>query len=297
MNVTLPGLTRPGVSRIGLGCRAFIGPDDRVDPRTAAALIRFAVEEGVALIDDAGSVLDGAGRRQVRRIIATRREEILLTAHVRAEPNRSPLGGLVCDAELRRMAVDHIDICFLHPNGSQVPIEDHVGDLAKLVAAGKIRGLGIADGTGQDLRRAHATHPIVAISSRYSLLERGMEVEVLPVARELGLIVVAAAPLGGGTLADRTLDPGSAEALRHPALAKALCELQELATELNTGRARLALAWLLSRGPDVTAVPSTRDRVHLEMNLMARRVQIPSEVADRLTAAFPVGGFGLPGSK
>jgi aryl-alcohol dehydrogenase-like predicted oxidoreductase len=297
MQATLPGMTRPEASRIGLGCRAFAGPGGLVDPRAAAALIWFAIEAGVALIDDVGSVLDGVGRSQVHRTIAARREEILLTAHVRPEPGRAPDGSLACDAELRRMAVDHIDICFLHATGSGIPIEDHVGDLAQLVAAGKIRRLGIADGTSQDLRRAHATHPIVAFSSRYSLLERRTEADSLPVARELGLMVVAAAPLGRGVLANHTPDQRSAEAWRHPVLAEALSGLQELATELNIGRARLALAWLLSRGPDIAPVPSTRDRVHLEMNVMAQRVQLPPEVADRLAAVFPVGGFGPPPSE
>ena len=292
MKTTPPGLTLPDASRIGLGCRSFAGPGGPVDPRAAAALIWFAVEEGVALIDDAGIVLDSAGHRQIRQTIAARREEILLTAHVRLEPGHTRCGSMACDAELRRMAVDHIDICFLHAAGSPIPIEDQVGDLAQLVAAGKIRRLGIVDGTGQDLRRAHATHPLGAFSSRYSLLDRRTETDCLPVARELGLMVVAAAPLGGGMLTSRLVDPRLAEASRPPSLTDALCELQRLATELNTGIARLALAWVLSRGPDIAPVPSTRDHVHLEMNVMAQRLRIPPEIADRLAAVFPIGGPG-----
>jgi aryl-alcohol dehydrogenase-like predicted oxidoreductase len=291
MQATLPGLTRPGVSRIGLGCRAFTGPRGPLDARSAAALVGFAADKGVALIDGLGSALDSAGRRQVRRVVADRREEILLTAHVHPLPGRAPGGAAACDAELRRMAVGYLDICFLHPTGSGIPIEDHVGDLAESVAAGKIRRLGIAGGSSQDLRRAHATHPIDAFSTPYSLLERRSEADGLPTARELGLMVVAAAPLGQGVLTNHTLNPCSAEASRRPVLAQALRELQELATELNIGSARLALAWLLSQGPDIVPVPSTRDRVHLEMNVMAQRVHVPPEVAARLAEVFPVGGF------
>lgn len=280
---TFLGRTGPAASRIGLGCGSFSGVYGPVDQRAAADILAFALDQGVALIDSAGCALGDAGRRPVHRLIAARREQIVLTGHLRPADEA---GGAVaaCEALLRRMRVDHIDLCFLDAGFTGLRLEDRVSALAGLIAAGKVRHLGLREASGAQLRLAHRIHPVAALAVEYSLIAREPEIERLPAARELGVAVVGTAPLGRGLLTGRDL---AAAGGGSPARAT-LRRLQAVAADLDVGMPRLALAWLLSRGPDIIPVPSTGNRVHLEMNLMATRMTAPAGALDRLTEASTV---------
>lgn len=310
-----PFLARTGTpaSRMGLGSHALSGTYGPVDARTVADLLAFAVDEGVALIDGAGCTRsEPARRRAVHRVIAARRDQVVLSGHLRpADEAADPVAA--CEALLRRLRVDYLDICFLDagldprtdqgpdtgPNAllgtalADVPLEERIGAVAGLVEAGKVRHLGVRNATGGQLRLAHRTHPIAALAVDYSLAARGAETDRLPAARELGLAVVAAAPLNRGLLTGRVPVAADPPGLI-PATAATLRRLQELAAELDVGMARLALAWLLSRGADIIPVPSTRNRVHLEMNMMAARMTVPAEALERLTDAAGATGADAP---
>ncbi|WP_354639901.1 aldo/keto reductase [Kitasatospora camelliae] len=289
-------------ARLGLGCLPLGGGYGRVDPARALRLVRHALDSGAALLDAAEPDAGGEVLRLVGRAVAGRRDEAVITAHSRpltapaADAAATPAAA--CDRALALLGVDHLDLFYLHPPGSPEPVEETVGAAAALVAAGKVGALGIAGVDAGQLVRAHAVHPLATVAVEYSLLDRGAERDLLPAARRLGLLVTAVRPLAGGLLAGRIaaradLGPGDARLAdprfsveRLAAVRELLTELQSTASRHDLGAARLALAWLLSRGEDVLPLPGTRDRVHLEMNLSARRIELPAPARETLTALF-----------
>jgi aryl-alcohol dehydrogenase-like predicted oxidoreductase len=305
------GATGPVSSGIGLGCLGIAGAYGRSDPDEAIGLVRHALDSGVTLLDTADHSTHGDGRRIVGRAIAGRRDDALIAAHAWPTSGVGGVGGVTdnpvnaarqCEATLQRLGTDHLDLYYLHPGGTDAPIEDQIGALAELVESGKVRHLGLYDATSSQLRRAHATHPIAALAVEYSLWARQVEKDRLPLARELGIGTVACGPLGRGLLTGRPvsaerldindlrrLDPRFALA-RLPAYRPLVRELEKTAADLDIGVSRLALAWLLSRGEDIVPIPGTRDRIHLEMNLLSLGVGLAADVADRLTEIFPDGG-------
>jgi aryl-alcohol dehydrogenase-like predicted oxidoreductase len=205
------GNAGPEVSAIGLGCMGmseFYGPTD--DTESLAVLDRaFAL--GVTLLDTADMYGPWHNEELVGRAIAGRRDRVVLATKVgidrTVEPgaknvnNRPEYIRAACDASLRRLGVDHIDLYYLHRRDPEVPIEETVGVMAELVAAGKVRHLGLSEVGARTLRKAHAVHPIAALQSEYSLFTRGLEAEILPTVRELGITLVPYSPLGRGQLA------------------------------------------------------------------------------------------------
>lgn len=260
-------------ARLGLGCLPLGGAYGPADPARALRLVRFALDSGVVLLDVTS---EGEVQRIVEQAIAGRRDEVVIAAHGPADAT-----GVTedCERTLRRLGVEHLDLYHLHLGGSRIPVEEAVGAAASLVASGKVGALGIGGVDGERLLRAHATHPLVSVVVEYSLLERGAELDLIPAARDLGLLVAASRPLARGLLTGRTTTGAE-----HGAFAETLRALAGTAAELNLGPARLALAWLLSRGDDILPLPGTRDRVHLEMNLSARRIELPPEAEQALTA-------------
>jgi aryl-alcohol dehydrogenase-like predicted oxidoreductase len=290
---------------------ALSGAYGHVDATEADRLIRRALDAGVTFLDTADFYAAGEVERVIGRAVAGRSGELVVATRggMRMRGAQEPVefddrpGRLerACEASLRRLGIDHIGLYHLQCRGSHVPIEDSVARLAELVRLGKIRHIGLSNATTEQLRRAHAVHPIAALAIEYSLWGTCVDATLLATARELGVSIVAVRPLGRGFLTGRIrtdrLAPGdwrrSDPRFRPERLqlhAGPLQRLETVAARLDLGTGRLALAWLLARDEHIVPVPSTRDQVHLEMNIAASAVELPPEVRERLTGLFP-GSF------
>ncbi|MGH9610532.1 MAG: aldo/keto reductase, partial [Bryobacteraceae bacterium] len=204
-----------------------------------------------------------------------------------------------CDASLRRLGVDRIDLYYQHRVDPDTPIEDTVGAMADLVRQGKVRYLGLSEAGPQTIRRAHAVHPIAALQTEYSLWSRDPEDEILPTVRELGIAFVAYSPLGRGFLTGRFKTPGDLAAddwRRHnPRFQgenfqrnlRLVTEVEALAREKNCAPSQLALAWVLAQGKDIVPIPGTKHLHYLEQNAAAVQIQLSRHDLERLQQAFP----------
>jgi aryl-alcohol dehydrogenase-like predicted oxidoreductase len=247
----------------------------------------------------------------VGRAIRDRRDRVVLATKFGNE--RTPEGGWVgvngkpeyvrraCDASLRRLGVERIDLYYQHRVDPTVPIEDTVGAMAELVRAGKVRFLGLSEAAPATIRRAHRVHPISALQTEYSLWSRDPEDELLPTVRELGIGFVAYSPLGRGFLTGRfrrfeDLAPDDYRR-QSPRFQgdnfdrnlRLVERIRELAAEKQVGAAQLALAWVLARGKDVVAIPGTTTRKHLEENVAAAAVALSRDDLARIDAVAPKG--------
>ncbi|MEV4296770.1 aldo/keto reductase [Microbispora rosea] len=290
---------------LGLGCTALTGAYGPVDPDEAIRVVLRALDGGVSLIDLIDA--DGEAERLVGKAVAHRRDEALIATapgtarwEGRGCVSRPEDLGRACDASLARLGVECIDLFVVDPGATVAPIEETMGAAGRLQDAGKIAHIGVRALDGDLLRRTHAARPVAAVAVEYSLWQRRAEWEVLPVARELGMGVVAGRPLGRGFLTGRItspvqLGPGdvrrtdprfSPESLEAELLR--LRDAQGVAADMDVGIGRLAIAWLLTRGDDIVPVPSTRDLVHLEMNLTAAGILLPEPVKARLAGTYPL---------
>jgi aryl-alcohol dehydrogenase-like predicted oxidoreductase len=299
------------VSALGLGCMGmseFYGPRDEDE---AAATIRRALDLGVTFIDTADMYGTGANERLVGRAVAGRRDEYVLATkfgNVRGEDGsfvgidgRPEYVREACEASLRRLGVETIDLYYQHRVDRETPIEETVGAMAELVRAGKVRYLGLSEAAPSTIRRAHAVHPISALQTEYSLWAREPEAEILPTLRELGIGFVSYSPLGRGLLAGRfrsTDDLDETDSRRRgPRFLPGNIEqnltlvdrLEELAAQKGVTGAQLALAWVLDRGEDVVPIPGTKQRSYLEENAAAVELELSDDERAELAAAFPVG--------
>ncbi len=313
MNASVRRLGKVGlcVFPVGLGCMGmsdFYGMrDDLESERT----LRLALDLGVTLLDTADSYASGANEEFVGRCIRGRRDDVVVATkfgHIRdANGVYRGLSGHpdyvreACQASLKHLGVDAIDLYFQHRVDPQVPIEETVGALARLVEEGKVRFIGLSEAGAQTIRRAHAVHPLAAVQSEYSLWSREVELEVLPTCRELGIGLVAYSPLGRGFL---TGSLKSAEALppddyrrntprfQGENLARNLAlvdKVEEIARGKGCAPAQLALAWVLSRGPDVVSIPGTKRERYLRENLAALELTLTAQDVAALDDAFPLG--------
>ncbi|GAA4782676.1 aldo/keto reductase [Actinomycetospora chlora] len=299
------------VGRIGLGAMGMshaytgAGSDDDESIRT----VHRALDLGVTLIDTAEVYGPYTNEELVGRAIRGRRDEVVLatkfgmishTGRDGADSSPESIRTAV-DGSLRRLGVDHIDLCYQHRVDPRTPIEETVGAMAELVTAGKVRHLGLSEAWADTLRRAQATHPITALQSEYSLFTRDQE-ELLPVLRELGIGLVAYSPLGRGFLtgqirsvedfADGDLRRDNprfvGEAFRRNlALAD---EVGAVAAEAGATPGQVALAWLLGKGHDIVPIPGTKRVARLEENAAADAVELTADQRRRLDALPPAEG-------
>ncbi|MHB1162261.1 MAG: aldo/keto reductase [Chloroflexota bacterium] len=302
------GRNGPTVSAIGLGCMGMTGFYGVADEQEAIATIHRALEFGVNLLDTADIYGPFTNEQLVGKAIKGRREQVILATKFGNEPlpdGKSRFNGKpeyvwkACDASLRRLGVDHIDLYYQHRVDHEVPIEETVGTMADLVKQGKVRHLGLSEAAATTIRRAHAVHPIAALQSEYSLWTRDPEGEILETLRELGIALVPFSPLGRGFLTGNLkelaqLAPNDARRgfprfqqenmEKNQALVRPVAEI---ADQLGVTPAQVALAWVLAQGDDIIPIPGTKRRTYLELNVAAVDIQLSSSQLQRLNEALP----------
>jgi aryl-alcohol dehydrogenase-like predicted oxidoreductase len=295
------------VSRLGLGANRLLDPTE-VD---WVATVSAALDRGLNFIDSAAIYGDGRSESFFGAVLGKRRSEVVLAT--KCGIYRSPEGKVVvdgrpasirreCDESLARLKTDVIDLYYLHQIPRDVPLEDTIGAMADLLAAGKVRHLGICNAAEEQVRRAHEVHPMAALQTEFSLFTREPETELLPTCRELGIALVAYGPLAyaffGGTVQSRADVPAgdpwrlTNERFQEDKLPHNLALLDRIkafAGEVGSTPVQLTLAWLLAKGEDVIPIPGTRHIKYLEENLGAADIKLTPEMMACIDAAFPPG--------
>ncbi|SEN63334.1 aldo/keto reductase [Nonomuraea pusilla] len=307
MKTRVLGAGGPVVSALGLGCMGMSEFYGRGDEQESIAVIHRALDLGVTFLDTADMYGMGHNEELVGRAIRGRRDEVVLATKfgirreggTRSVDNSPEYIRAACDASLRRLGVDHIDVYYMHRRDPEVPVEESVGAMAELVREGKVRHLGLSEVSADTLRRAVAVHPIAALQSEYSLFTRGLEREILPAAREAGTALVAYSPISRGLLTGavppaeelpdddfrKHIPRNVGENAAHNA--GLVAEVMKIAESAGLTAAQLALAWLLAQGDDVVPIPGTKRIAYLEENVAAADVTLTPEQLGALERAVP----------
>jgi aryl-alcohol dehydrogenase-like predicted oxidoreductase len=297
------------VSAQGLGCMGMSFAYGPIDGDEAEATLARARELGVTFLDTADVYGAGHNEELVGRAIAGYRDEVTLATKfgiVQRGRERGVDGSpdyvrSACEASLGRLGVDTIDLYYLHRPDSTVPIEDTIGAMAGLVEAGKVRHLGISEASADTIRRAHATHPIAALQSEWSLFARDIERQAVGTCRELGIGIVAFSPLGRGLLTGTvsSLDDLAKDDFRRTvplfqggnldANVTLVAAVTEIAEQHAVTAGQVALAWVQAQGDDVVTIPGTKKRRYLEQNVASLDVELTADEVARLSALQPSG--------
>jgi aryl-alcohol dehydrogenase-like predicted oxidoreductase len=305
------GQNGPEVSAIGLGCMGMSEFYAGGSEAESVATIYHALDRGVTFLDTADMYGWGSNEELVGGAIRGRRDEVFLATkfgNVRG-PNGEFLGvrgdpdyvRSACEASLKRLGIDTIDLYYQHRVDTKVPIEETVGEMARLKEDGKIRFLGLSEAAPNTIRKAHAVHPITAVQTELSLWSRDAEAEVIPTVRELGIGYVAYSPLGRGFLSGRFKSPDDFPdgdfRKNHPRFQgenfekniQLVREVEKMAQEKGCTTAQLALAWVLAQGEDIVPIPGTKHVKYLGENIGALEVRLSGDDLKRLDAILPPG--------
>ncbi len=316
MQLRTLGKSSLSVSALGLGGMSFSGVYGPGEDPESIALIHRALDLGVNFVDSSDMYGWGHNEELLARALRGHRQRVVLATkfgQVRGEgggPNlingRPEYVARACDASLKRLGIDLIDLYYQHRVDPTVPIEETVGAMARLIERGKVRYLGLCEAKPATIRRAHATHPITAVQTEYSLLYRTEAEETLVVTRDLGISFVAYAPLGRGLLTGTVHGPADLpEGDRrrvHPRFqdenlvrnVELVRRVEAIAREKGCTPGQLVLAWLLVQGPDVVPIPGTKRRGRLEENVGALDVQLSPDDVKRIADAVPAGAAAGP---
>ncbi|RAI59384.1 aldo/keto reductase [Roseicella frigidaeris] len=302
------GRTGLSVSAIGLGCMSLSGVYGEADDAASIDLLRAAIDRGIDHFDTSDMYGWGHNEEVLRAALKGRRDQVVLATKFGQTQNPGGPNGVngspdyvqqACEASLMRLGVEVIDLYYQHRVDPNVPIEETVGAMQRLVEQGKVRFLGLSEARPETIRRAHAVHPIAAVQTEYSLLYRQEAEETRETTRALGIGFVAYSPLGRGFLTGAIRDFAQVDGRRaaHPRFQEAnftanralVAQIEAIAAEKGCTPSQLALAWLLAQGEDVVAIPGTRRLDRIEENLGALDVSLTPEEVGRISAAVPAG--------
>ncbi len=303
------GTGGPSASELGLGCIGMTGFYGDADQDEAIRTLHLALDHGCTFWDSSDAYGPHTNELLLGRVLAERRDEVFVATKFgikldvetmqRSVDGKPETVRASCEGSLRRLGVDHIDLYFQHRVDPKTPIEDTVGAMAELVQQGKVRYLGLCEAGPETIRRAHAVHPLSAVQTEYSLWSRGIEQQVLPTLRALGITLVAYAPLSRGFLTGLYTGPedlATSDIRRHqPRFAaenldrnlQIVAQVRQLAADTGVTPAQLALAWVPHQGPDIVPIPGTKRVVHLQENLAASQVRLSAAELTRIEQHVP----------
>jgi len=304
------GKTSIKVSALGLGLMSMSGVYGNANDEESIGVIHYALERGINFLDSAdmygwghnetllGKALKG---RRDKAIVATKFGQVKLADGKQVVDGRPDYVMQACEASLKRLGIDVIDLYYQHRVDTNVPIEDTVGAMKRLVEQGKVRALGLSEARPETIRRAHKVHPIAAVQNEYSLLYRKEGEETLRATRELGITLVPYAPLGRsmltGTVHGKADLPEGDRRLQHPrfqgdALDKNVAlvtRIEAIAAEKRCTPSQLVLAWLLAQGKDIVPIPGTKRKARIDENLAALNIKLSADEAKKISEAAPPG--------
>ena len=303
------------VSAVGLGCMSMSGIYGNANDEESMRVIHHAIDSGVTHLDSADMYGWGHNETVVGKALKGRRDQVVLATkfgQVKTADGKQDVDGRpeyvmqACEASLKRLGVEVIDLYYQHRVDTKVPIEDTVGAMKRLIQQGKVKAIGLSEARPDTIRRAHKVHPLAAVQNEYSLLYRGDGEETLRTTRELGITLVAYAPLGRsmltGTVQGKADLPEGDRRLAHPRFqgenldknVQIVARLEAIARQKKCTVAQLVLAWLLAQGKDIVAIPGTKRSQRVDENAGALEVKLSAEELKRISEAAPPGaGAGL----